>query len=626
VRFKSFEIRNFKGIEHAVVDLSPAGANIATLIGLNESGKTTILEAISRFSQSNDEQALYGSAGEAVDPTSFVPKRRKSDFTGNITITATIAFDDGEIDEIVSAFEANTGYVIEPGSIKPEISYTRGYKFEASDNKGPIAQWSLAANIRTKKAKHFKNISGEAEAWKIFSADVRRRIPRVAYFPTFLFTQPERVVLNPGSNEPAVNRLYRQIIENVAQSLPHPLDIQKHIVNRIITPESIGKQILVFWGLAHDKQEQVAAALSELSAHLTETVFDSWSKIFGGNFANREIQLKLGIDPSNDDDPKIYLQFALKDGTTQYDISERSLGFRWFFSFLLFTLYRVSARTSAPTLFLLDEPASNLHSRAQLQLVSSFPKIATGSNQIIYSTHSHYMINPDWLDQAFIVSNGAVDYEAGVEETKQLGRPKPTKIDVDRYRAFVGKHPNRTTYFQPVLDKLEVTPSRLDLLKPSVLLEGKGDYLVIEYGRRVIEGIRNSFSVVPTRGATGMDELIGLFLGWANPFVICLDDDKAGRKARDEYLKDWGLTAARVFTLQDVHPSLAGKSVEGLLEESDLKLIADHYGILGQPSKAQVQLFFSEMLAKNKKVAMSKDFKTRIKAFEARVSKALSAL
>ena len=59
MRFTRFEIKNFKGVEHAIVDLNPAGAHIATLIGLNESGKTTILEAISQFSGDNAEQALY---------------------------------------------------------------------------------------------------------------------------------------------------------------------------------------------------------------------------------------------------------------------------------------------------------------------------------------------------------------------------------------------------------------------------------------------------------------------------------------------------------------------------------------------------------------------------------------
>ena len=48
MRFIRFDIQNFKGIKSATLDLVPAGANVFTLIGLNESGKTTILEALGK--------------------------------------------------------------------------------------------------------------------------------------------------------------------------------------------------------------------------------------------------------------------------------------------------------------------------------------------------------------------------------------------------------------------------------------------------------------------------------------------------------------------------------------------------------------------------------------------------
>ena len=46
----SFYIQNFKGIKHLILDLekTPQG-KIFPIVGLNESGKTTILEAINYF-------------------------------------------------------------------------------------------------------------------------------------------------------------------------------------------------------------------------------------------------------------------------------------------------------------------------------------------------------------------------------------------------------------------------------------------------------------------------------------------------------------------------------------------------------------------------------------------------
>jgi hypothetical protein len=94
-----------------------------------------------------------------------------------------------------------------------------------------------------------------------------------------------------------------------------------------------------------------------------------------------------------------------------------------------------------------------------MQLMESLPRIAMGSNQIMYSTHSHYMVNPNWLDQAFVVSNLAVDYK-DVAESDMRVRTRHTDIRVEKYREFVGKNPDKLDYFQPVLDKLDVAPSR----------------------------------------------------------------------------------------------------------------------------------------------------------------------
>lgn len=53
------EVKNFKGIRQLRLDFEkPPCSSVTTLVGLNESGKTTILEAINYFS--------YGS--ESLDP------------------------------------------------------------------------------------------------------------------------------------------------------------------------------------------------------------------------------------------------------------------------------------------------------------------------------------------------------------------------------------------------------------------------------------------------------------------------------------------------------------------------------------------------------------------------------
>lgn len=232
---------------------------------------------------------------------------------------------------------------------------------------------------------------------------------------------------------------------------------------------------------------------------------------------------------------------------------------------------------------------------------------------LMYSTHSHYMINPEWLDQAYIVSNRAVVYG---DVSAPVVNPAHTDVAIEKYRSFVGSNPDKPTYFQPVLDRLQVVPSRLDALQPSVLVEGKGDYLVLKYGLFLCGLSEGDYAVLPTRGADHFSELVGILLGWGVNFVLCFDADTKGVKSCAEYRRDWAMSDSKAFTLQDVAIELAGKTIEGFLDPEDLRLIAVHYAMTGQPTKSQVQLFFSEKLVLRERVDLSTKFCNHIMAFD----------
>lgn len=64
MKFRSFTIRNFKGISETTLDLGDGTASIHTLVGLNESGKTTVLEAINMFQP--DEEGMHAIAQQSM--------------------------------------------------------------------------------------------------------------------------------------------------------------------------------------------------------------------------------------------------------------------------------------------------------------------------------------------------------------------------------------------------------------------------------------------------------------------------------------------------------------------------------------------------------------------------------
>jgi predicted ATP-dependent endonuclease of OLD family len=92
MRYTAFRIQNFKGIKDTTINLrSSSGAAIFAFVGLNESGKTTLLEAIHSFSPDRATSELVGGEEKTGVPVrQRVPRHLISTFTGDVSVTATV--------------------------------------------------------------------------------------------------------------------------------------------------------------------------------------------------------------------------------------------------------------------------------------------------------------------------------------------------------------------------------------------------------------------------------------------------------------------------------------------------------------------------------------------------------
>src|SRR4051812_21711522 len=97
-----FEIRNFKGIEYLRLDLNTKPQNnVFTLVGLNESGKTTILEALNFFSYKTETLDSLNLPGYTVeDVHDLIPIGKRSNFNGTISIKFGYELDDNDVTTI----------------------------------------------------------------------------------------------------------------------------------------------------------------------------------------------------------------------------------------------------------------------------------------------------------------------------------------------------------------------------------------------------------------------------------------------------------------------------------------------------------------------------------------------
>ena len=354
---------------------------------------------------------------------------------------------------------------------------------------------------------------------------------------------------------------------------------------------------------------------------ITATVFEGWGRIFGSQPAAQEVQIEAGAK----EEP--YLELKIKGADGYYDLTERSLGFRWFFMFLLMTSFHgLDGEDGRQSLFLLDEPASNLHSTAQAELLKSF-RTLTEQCDLVYSTHSHHLIDVRWLDSAYIIKNEAL---GSLEMTDYVSRRvgANTAISATPYRQFVAEHPDQTSYFQPVLDLLDYRPSILEPVPEVVLVEGKSDFFLLRYAHEVL-GLGTEVALIPGSGAGSLDALIRLHIGWGKSFVVLLDADAEGERQKERYEAEFGpLLRARCLLLSELCADDSVKVVEDLLDAEDRESIVGEIFADGEatpkPKKALLQAIL-ELYARHEAVPLSPASTQRITTLLDRMGEILAA-
>jgi len=232
MKIKFFEIKNFKGIDEVRIDFeSHPQSNVYTLVGLNESGKTTFLEALNFFiykSETLDPLNLYGYS--ITDVHDLIPISKRSNFNDTISIRAGFEVDAEDNTKIRKFLRNECNFELSKDVL--EIEITQKYTFEDSleTSKEPSKLWTINLRGIPKRGRVEKNLAGED--WQKTVKYVATLLPSILYFPNFLFEFPDKIYLEETDEDSEKFRYYRTVLQDVLDAIGKNHKLQRHILDR----------------------------------------------------------------------------------------------------------------------------------------------------------------------------------------------------------------------------------------------------------------------------------------------------------------------------------------------------------------------------------------------------------
>lgn len=550
MKLKEFRVREFR----SVWDSGPikVDGRVTCLVGKNEAGKTALLTALYRTNPIIPEDAKF-------DETYDYPKRDVEDYrfaveNGDreeaVVVEAVYELDDADIGVVTNTFG--------PGVLRAS-TFTRKTYYGVDKSKCQIgtddatARKFLADNPAL--SEELKDALKRANSWAEFST-----------------------ALQSAEATEAVKLLK----ETVAQI--EPKGLASHIADSMIWPrapkylyfdeyyqltgranlaslaarEAQGKlngsdrPLIGLINLARLDRKQLGSTnntaelknkLEGAGNHLTQRIIKFWSQ-------NRHIQMRFDVRDAKPGDPE-GMQSGVNIWGEVYDtvhlastpLGTRSRGFVWFFSFLAW--YEDIKRQKQNVILLLDEPGLSLHGRAQGDLLQYFES-ELSTHQLLYTTHSPFMIDPTKFERVRIVQ------DLGIDSKEPFPRDQDgTKVLADVFDATDDSlFPLQGALGYEIQQTLFIGPNSLVVEGPSDLLFLRAISAQLEREGRI--GLSEKWVITPVGGSGRVPAFVALLAPQKGLNVATLLDIESRDQAQIEDLYKKKLLAKKqVLTYGD---------------------------------------------------------------------------
>lgn len=288
--------------------------------------------------------------------------------------------------------------------------------------------------------------------------------------------------------------------------------------------------------LLNPEYERRKRELENVANALTDDVLTYWSQ-------NSQLRVQPEITQRTEQRPNgqhaVLDELKIRIWDNRHSLSlpfnEHSAGFQWFFSFL--AAFSEFEHSDPGVIILLDEPAVGLHARAQGDFLRFIRERLAKQCQVIYTTHSPFMIEPGHLERVRLVE------DFGKEEGSNISADVMTR-DSDTLFPLQG------ALGYDLVQHLFVAENNL-------VVEGTSDYAYLRIISDHLATLANrtsldpAWSIVPVGGADAVPTFVAL-LGNHLKLTVILDSRKEGHQRLNRLASDGYLAKRRIILIGDI--------------------------------------------------------------------------
>lgn len=515
-------INKYKSIQKSqTVEIEPS---ITTIVGMNESGKTSFLQAVAKTNYFNDDVDFK------FDTTQDYPRNELVDFENSDEEVEIIKCDYEISNELLQQIETEIGKGV--FTVKT-FSYSCHYK----------ATTNTVANITANEKKYLEQKSQSI----VLSKETRDAISKLNSLQ-----EVANIIQLEGDTDLITFKAEIKKIVDVGGKWENTL--AHHIFTKLIKPKMpkfwyfddyyhLGGKINInelnngnsdeknktakaLFELARIKPDEIVSstdyeryiALLEASSNkITKEIFNYWS-----TNKNLDIEFRIQDKANPQGQQQKYLDIRVRSQRHKISLplDRRSKGFNWFFSFIIW-FSKIQADKSSDYILLLDEPGLNLHASAQADLLR-FIEDLSKKYQIIYTTHSPFMVESDNLKRV----RTCLETDEGTIISDTIQEKDPNTL-----------FPLQAALGYDIAQNLFIS-------KNNLLVEGPADLIYLTVISNILEiekrtGLKENITIVPVGGLDKVSTFISLLRG-SKLNVVCLLDtftDQKGKQRVDDLIR-----------------------------------------------------------------------------------------